>query len=186
MTGAISMNCKPPRYPHRPKSLQASVLAVALVASFAAAPAYADWVCDLDGVEGIDGPNANGDGAFACGDNAWADGEGATALGAHAFATAMTQGSGVAAGSVGFRPESIRIEGRGETAAGENLTVDGTVFAVLATGGSWTVEVVADGRHFFATTSVTPTCRTGDDIRMRVAGNDVHVFDTEGDRVGTH
>ena len=105
---------------------------------------------------------------------------------AHAFATAMTQGSGVAAGSVGFRPESIRIEGRGETAAGENLTVDGTVFAVLATGGSWTVEVVADGRHFFATTSVTPTCRTGDDIRMRVAGNDVHVFDTEGDRVSTH
>jgi iron(III) transport system ATP-binding protein len=57
------------------------------------------------------------------------------------------------------------------------------VFAVLATGGSWTIEVVADDRHLFATTSVTPTCHPGDDVRIRVAANDVHVFDTEGDRI---
>ena len=102
---------------------------------------------------------------------------------AHDFGAARTRGIGVAPGSVGFRPESIRIESRGEEAAYEGLTIDGTVFAVLATGGSWTIEVVADGRHLFATTSVTPTCRPGDDIRMRVASNHVHVFDTEGDRV---
>ena len=96
---------------------------------------------------------------------------------------ARTQGTGAVPGSVGFRPESIRIEARGERAAGEGLTIDGTVFAVLATGGSWTIEVVADDRHLFATTSMTPTCRPGDDIRMRIAANDVHVFDTEGDRV---
>ena len=103
---------------------------------------------------------------------------------AYEFAKARTQGSDAAPGSVGFRPESIRLESRSEAVAGEGLTIDGTVFAVLATGGSWTIEVVADGRHLFATTSVTPTCRPGDDIRMRLATNDVHVFDLEGDRVG--
>jgi iron(III) transport system ATP-binding protein len=99
------------------------------------------------------------------------------------FGTARTHGTGAAPGSVGFRPESVRIESRGESALSEGLTIDGTVFAVLATGGSWTIEVVADGRHLFATTSVTPTCRPGDDIRMRVAIKDVHVFDIEGNRV---
>ena len=102
---------------------------------------------------------------------------------AYAFGKARTQGTGAVPGSVGFRPESIRIESRGEFTTNEGLTIDGTVFAVLATGGSWTVEVVADDRHLFATTSVTPTCRPGDEIRIRVAANDVHVFDTEGDRV---
>ncbi|WP_006242821.1 ABC transporter ATP-binding protein [Mycolicibacterium tusciae] len=101
---------------------------------------------------------------------------------AYEFAHARTQGGGAAPGSVGFRPESIRIESRGEP-VGEGLAIDATVFAVLATGGSWTIEVVADDRHLFATTSVTPTCRPGDDIRIRVAANDVHVFDTEGDCV---
>jgi iron(III) transport system ATP-binding protein len=88
---------------------------------------------------------------------------------------------------VGFRPESSRIDGRGapvgDHGVGDGLTIDGTVFAVLATGGSWTIESVADDRHLFATSSVSPTCRPGDDIRMRVASNDVHVFDTGGDRV---
>jgi iron(III) transport system ATP-binding protein len=104
---------------------------------------------------------------------------------AYEFAKARTRGTGDAPGSVGFRPESIRIEGPGEPPAGEGLTIDATVFAVLATGGSWTVEVVTDDRHLFATTSVTPTCRPGDRIRMRVGSNDVHVFNLEGDRVDT-
>jgi iron(III) transport system ATP-binding protein len=102
---------------------------------------------------------------------------------AYAFGKARTRGTGTVPGSVGFRPESIRIEARGEPTAGEGLTVDGTVFAVLATGGSWTIEVVADDRHLFATTSVSPTCRPGDEIRIRLDTKDVHVFDTEGDRV---
>ncbi|OBB55642.1 ABC transporter ATP-binding protein [Mycobacterium sp. 852013-51886_SCH5428379] len=101
---------------------------------------------------------------------------------AYAFGTARMQGSAAAAGSVGFRPESIRIERR-SASTGDGLSIEGTVFAVLATGGSWTVEVVADGHHFFATTSVPPVCRPGDDIRMRIAPDDVHVFDTAGDRV---
>ncbi|MET0898322.1 MAG: ABC transporter ATP-binding protein [Mycobacterium sp.] len=102
---------------------------------------------------------------------------------AYEFAHARPQGTGTVPGSVGFRPESIRIESRSEPADFEGLAIDGTVSAVLATGGSWTVEVVADGRHLFATTSVAPTCHPGDAIRMRVAANHVHVFDTQGDRV---
>jgi iron(III) transport system ATP-binding protein len=102
---------------------------------------------------------------------------------AYGFAHAMTQDTAATLGCVGFRPESIRIESRSEPTVGEGLTIDGTVFAVLATGGSWTIEVVADDSHFFATTSVTPTCRPGDDVRIRLAPGDVHVFDPEGDRV---
>ncbi|ODQ94030.1 ABC transporter ATP-binding protein [Mycolicibacterium holsaticum] len=104
---------------------------------------------------------------------------------AYAFSMARTAGIGTTPGLVGFRPESIRIEGRDDPVAGDGLSIDGTVFAVLATGGSWTIEVVADGRHLFATTSVNPTCRPGDEIRMRVPANDVHVFDTAGDRVAS-
>ncbi|MGV0714663.1 ABC transporter ATP-binding protein [Mycolicibacterium sp. XJ662] len=102
---------------------------------------------------------------------------------AYAFGKARASGSGAMPGSVGFRPESIRIDGRGEPLAGDGLVIDGVVFAVLATGGSWTIEVVVDDRHLFATTSVNPTWRPGDDVRIRVAANDVHVFDAEGDRV---
>jgi iron(III) transport system ATP-binding protein len=104
---------------------------------------------------------------------------------AYAFGEARIQGTGAVPGSVGFRPESIRIEGRGEPTVGDGLTIDGTVFAILATGGSWTIEVVADDRHLFATTSVTPKCRPGDEIRICVAATDVHVFDTEGARIDT-
>jgi iron(III) transport system ATP-binding protein len=112
---------------------------------------------------------------------------------AYAFAHTRMQRTATAPGSVGFRPESIRIGNRGgrdsdEDSANDNdndngLTLDGAVFAVLATGGSWTIEIVAGDRHLFATTSVTPTCRPGDDIRLRVAARDVHVFDSEGNRV---
>lgn len=102
---------------------------------------------------------------------------------AYAFGKARASGCGAVPGSVGFRPESIRIDGRGEPLAGDGLVIDGVVFAVLATGGSWTIEVVADDRHLFATTSVSPMWRPGDEIRIRVAANDVHVFDAEGDRV---
>lgn len=103
----------------------------------------------------------------------------------YAFGAARTHGSGVVPGSVGFRPESIRIDGGDTPVATADLSIDGTVFAVLATGGSWTVEAVADGRHLFATTSVPPPYRPGDDIRMRIAAADVHVFDPEGNRVDT-
>ena len=99
------------------------------------------------------------------------------------FAKSKMKTTGAIPASVGFRPESIRIESRSEPPVGEGLSMDGTVSAVLATGGSWTIEVVADDRHLFATTSVTPTFRPGDDIRMRLATNDLHVFDTKGDRV---
>ena len=106
------------------------------------------------------------------------------AAAAYAFGKARTRRTGTDPASVGFRPESIRIEHRSESSAGGGLSIDGTVFAVLATGGSWTVEVVADDRHLFATTSVNPTCSPGDEIRIRIAADDVHVFDAEGDRVG--
>ncbi|MGV9798895.1 ABC transporter ATP-binding protein [Mycobacterium sp. NPDC003449] len=101
---------------------------------------------------------------------------------AHAFALARATGS-ARPGSLGFRPESVRIERSGRDTTGAGLCLDGRVFAVLPTGGSWTMEIVCDDRHLFATTSVPPEIAPGDEVRMRVAAHDVHVFDTEGDRV---
>jgi iron(III) transport system ATP-binding protein len=101
---------------------------------------------------------------------------------AHTFARAHTTGS-VQPGSIGIRPESVRIERGDQETAGTGLCIDGTVFAVLPTGGSWTMEIVCDGRHLFATTSISPDVAAGDEVRMRVAAHDVHVFDTEGDRI---
>lgn len=99
---------------------------------------------------------------------------------AHVFATAhVTQ---TRPGSVGIRPESIRIE-RPDEDGTDGLTLNGTISAILPTGGSWTIEIACDGRHLFATTSIPPDVGPGDDVRIRVAGRDVHVFDTEGDRV---
>ncbi|MDV3130136.1 ABC transporter ATP-binding protein [Mycobacterium sp. 21AC1] len=101
---------------------------------------------------------------------------------AHAFALAHTTGS-ARPGSIGFRPESVRIERSDQESTGTGLCIDGTVFAVLPTGGSWTMEIVCDGRHLFATTSISPDITPGDEVRMRIASRDVHVFDTEGDRI---
>ncbi|MEU5927839.1 MULTISPECIES: ABC transporter ATP-binding protein [Streptomyces] len=103
---------------------------------------------------------------------------------AHRFAESRPHGTTAVPGSIGIRPESIRIESPSQAPTPDALTIDASIFAILPTGGSWTIEAVADGRHLFATTSIPPTCRPGDDVRLRVAAHEVHVFDTEGERVG--
>ncbi|MFK4824947.1 ABC transporter ATP-binding protein [Paenochrobactrum sp. BZR 588] len=81
-------------------------------------------------------------------------------------------------GSVGIRPESVRISAQ---------AIDGGCLAkivdVVPTGGSWIVELSADGEQYFAIISEAPVQKAGEEIWITVEANHIHVFDGEGKRI---
>lgn len=83
-------------------------------------------------------------------------------------------------GSVGIRPESVRISER---------AVDGGCLAkivdVVPTGGSWIVELSAEGEQYFAIISEAPTQKIGEEIWIVAEPNHIHVFDSNGKRIST-
>jgi iron(III) transport system ATP-binding protein len=82
------------------------------------------------------------------------------------------------AGSVGIRPESVRIDG--ETKA---ETLHATVVDVVPTGGNWIVELSVDGDKFFAITPEPPQAKQGQKVGLSVAWQHLHIFDAAGSRL---
>ena len=86
------------------------------------------------------------------------------------------------AGSIGFRPESVRVLAATDAATADGLSVPATLTAVLPTGGSWILEFDVDGRRLFGTTSVANRHPVGTRVSLAVDAADVHLFDRSGDR----
>lgn len=86
------------------------------------------------------------------------------------------------AGSVGIRPESIRLIENADQAPAGSFSVDATVTGVMPTGGSWIVELLVAGRKLFATTSELPRAKTGNNTLIWVQSGDLHIFDADGQR----
>lgn len=86
-------------------------------------------------------------------------------------------------GSLGVRPEAIRVEPAGETGVTDELTLDGTVASVMPTGGSWTTDVLVGERHIYTTSSVAAPVRAGDRVTLRAAQSALHVFDQDEQRM---
>lgn len=84
-------------------------------------------------------------------------------------------------GSVGIRPESIRISETAPTATG--ITVQAEIFALLPTGGSWIVETVCDGQHIFAVSTEKPNLSVGQSVFLFTSDEHTHAFDHDGLRV---
>jgi iron(III) transport system ATP-binding protein len=81
-------------------------------------------------------------------------------------------------GSVGIRPESVRLSDTPVEQGGVAKVVD-----IVPTGGSWIVEMSVHGEQFFAIAADAPAQKAGGEIWFHVERSHVHVFDREGKRI---
>jgi iron(III) transport system ATP-binding protein len=90
---------------------------------------------------------------------------------------------GSSIGSLGIRPESLRVElGRDGGRPGE-LAMRGTVESTMPTGGSWITDVLVAGRRVYTTSSVAGPARPGDAVTLCAAPEALHVFDRTAQRM---
>lgn len=83
-------------------------------------------------------------------------------------------------GSVGIRPETVRISGKAVDAGCLAKIID-----IVPTGGSWIVELSVQGEQYFAIVSEAPEQKIGEEIWITVEANHIHVFDGEGKRISS-
>jgi iron(III) transport system ATP-binding protein len=84
-------------------------------------------------------------------------------------------------GSVGIRPETLRIaRGADEIPAGAFSGV-AEVTGILPTGGNWIIELTCSGEKLFLTTQQAPDIDVGDRCFFWVEARALHVFD-KGER----
>ncbi|MBB6260981.1 iron(III) transport system ATP-binding protein [Paenochrobactrum gallinarii] len=81
-------------------------------------------------------------------------------------------------GSVGIRPESVRISAQAVEGACAAKIVD-----IVPTGGSWIVELAVQDEQYFAIISDAPAQKAGEEIWITVEANHIHVFDGGGKRI---
>jgi len=81
------------------------------------------------------------------------------------------------AGSVGIRPEHVRL------VPVEASPRPATVIDIVPTGGSWIVELSADGEKFFAITPEPPGVAPGEQVGLSVPHESLHIFDAAGSRI---
>ena len=85
-------------------------------------------------------------------------------------------------GSVGIRPEAIRLTSP-ETPAPDNAFKGAAdVTGVLPTGGSWIIELTVGGEKLFLTTHQSPDIDVGETVEFWVKPKALHVFDAAGRR----
>ena len=85
--------------------------------------------------------------------------------------------------TVGVRPEHVRV--LAGAARDGDFTFDATVQAVLPTGASWTVSVVAGDTEIYLVSTEPVTARGGDTLRCAVAPANLHAFGGDGTRLAT-
>ena len=81
-------------------------------------------------------------------------------------------------GSVGIRPESVRLSHKPVEHGCVAKVVD-----IVPTGGSWIVEMSIHGEQYFAIAADAPAQKAGDEIWFHVERSHVHVFCKEGKRI---
>lgn len=86
-------------------------------------------------------------------------------------------------GSVGLRPEALRVSAGISDAPPEAFTLSLTVSALLPTGGSWIIELTDGVQRFFATCQEPPTHEVGASVTGWVPEANVHLFDRDGQQL---
>jgi iron(III) transport system ATP-binding protein len=87
------------------------------------------------------------------------------------------------AGSIGIRPEAIRLATKEGPVSQDALSGEAEVTGVLPTGGSWIVELTCRGDKLFLTTHEAPSFQVGDKATFWVKASALHVFDAAGRRM---
>jgi iron(III) transport system ATP-binding protein len=86
-------------------------------------------------------------------------------------------------GSVGIRPESLRLADSIDAVPLEAATTSATVTGILPTGGSWIIELNAGGQNLFMSTSDQPEALPGSSVTVWTKPKYLNVFDTAGLRL---
>jgi iron(III) transport system ATP-binding protein len=89
------------------------------------------------------------------------------------------------AGSVGIRPETIRIAGDASAVPSGAFSGTAEVTGVLPTGGSWIIELTVGGDKLFLTTQQAPDIDVGATSVFWVEPKGLHVFDANSQRSAT-
>ncbi|PWK64964.1 ABC transporter ATP-binding protein [Aminobacter sp. AP02] len=87
------------------------------------------------------------------------------------------------AGSIGIRPESIRLASEAAEVPEGAFSGQAEVTGILPTGGSWIIELTRAGEKLFMTTHQSPEIEVGEAVAYWAKPKALHVFDTKGDRL---
>ena len=87
------------------------------------------------------------------------------------------------AGSIGIRPEAIRLADAERGVAEGALSGQAEVTGILPTGGSWIIELTASGEKLFMTTHQSPEIEVGEAVTWWTKPKALHVFDKAGNRM---
>ncbi|MDE0522968.1 MAG: ABC transporter ATP-binding protein [Boseongicola sp.] len=86
-------------------------------------------------------------------------------------------------GSVGLRPETIRLTVREPPGNPHCLTSHARVAGILPTGGNWIVELDNGGAPLFVSTNISPEFNVGEMLYFQVDQSRMHLFDLDGIRI---
>jgi iron(III) transport system ATP-binding protein len=87
------------------------------------------------------------------------------------------------AGSIGLRPDNIRLASDPTSDDLALLTGGAKIAAILPTGGSWITELEVAGSPLFMASNRPPQQAVGDDLFFQVERSQIHIFDPEGRRL---
>lgn len=88
-------------------------------------------------------------------------------------------------GSIGLRPEAIRMTRDKADVPAADFCVPVQLTAILPTGGNWILELGSDGGKLHASTHVAPDSAVGDELFAHVASDAVVMFDGAGSRLAS-
>ena len=84
--------------------------------------------------------------------------------------------------AVGIRPERIQVGPGNSANEPRPLQLKARLESVLPTGGSWILEVSVANQRLLLNTQNEPAYREGDLLNLTIAADDLHLFDSHGER----
>ncbi|MFK4808609.1 ABC transporter ATP-binding protein [Devosia sp. ZW T5_3] len=86
-------------------------------------------------------------------------------------------------GSVGLRPEALRIDEDASAVPATAFQLPATVTGILPTGGNWILELGSGDGTLFLTTHEAPEIAVGAAVTVWAKPKALHVFDSKGQRL---
>ena len=86
--------------------------------------------------------------------------------------------------SIGLRPEAIQLTRVKSDLLDADFCGMVTLNSTMPTGGNWILELGIGGQKLHATTNVAPVWDDREQLFFHVAADFVHMFDSDGNRVG--
>lgn len=85
--------------------------------------------------------------------------------------------------SVGVRPETISLQPIDESTLKDTKSCKAKIVDLVPTGGNWIIELDVEGTKIFVLNRLTDGLSIGNDVSFSINTRDLHVFDTDGNRI---